>query len=134
MAVDEGTMDGSQILTQLRRRDPRYAEEAYLFVLAALHRCLEELDEPRHVSGSELASAVRDLALARYGPMARTVLEHWGVHATRDLGEIVFLLVESGILIKQDSDSREDFEGLYSFEEAFETGYPWAALEGERFI
>ncbi len=127
-------MDSSQILAQLRRRDPRYAEEAYLFVLAALHRCLEELDEPRHVSGSELASGVRDLALARFGPMARTVLQHWGIHATRDLGEIVFLLVESGILIKQDSDSREDFEELFSFEEVFETGYPWGSPEGEHFI
>jgi uncharacterized repeat protein (TIGR04138 family) len=127
-------MDGSQILTQLRRRDPRYAEEAYLFVLAALHRCLEGLEEPRHVSGAEVAASVRYLALARFGPMARTVLEHWGIHATRDLGEIVFLLVESGVLIKQDSDSREDFEELFSFEEAFETGYPWGAAEGERFI
>ncbi len=28
-----------------------------------------------------------------------------------------------GVLIKQPTDSREDFEGLYSFEEAFETSY-----------
>ncbi|HKK08859.1 MAG TPA: Minf_1886 family protein [Gemmatimonadota bacterium] len=132
MGRDE--MSASQILAQLRRRDPRYAEEAYLFVLASLHSCLERLDEPRHVSGSELAGSVRDLALERFGPMARTVLEHWGVHATGDLGEIVFLLVECGILIRQDSDSREDFEGLYSFEEAFETGYPWGVVEGERFV
>ena len=42
-----------------------------------------------------------------------------------DMGEIVFALVDYGILIKQPEDSREDFEGLFSFEEAFEESYPW---------
>jgi uncharacterized repeat protein (TIGR04138 family) len=114
-----------ETLTRLLRRNPRYAEHGYLFVLAALHRRLESLTTPRHVSGAELSDEVRHLALERYGPMARTVLEHWGIHSTSDLGEIVFILVDCGVLIKQPGDSREDFEGLYSFEEAFETSYPW---------
>lgn len=121
-----GTMheiEVSDMLTRLLRRNPRYAEQAYLFVLAALHRCLESLTTPRHVSGAELSEEVRDLALRRFGPLARTVLEHWGIHSTSDLGEIVFMLVDCGVLIKQPTDSREDFEGLFSFEEAFETSY-----------
>lgn len=118
-----------EVLTRLQESDPRYAEGAYLFLLAALQRCMQRLDRPRHVSGPEVADAVRELALERYGPLARTVLEHWGVHSTSDLGEIVFLLVDSGILIRQPTDSREDFEGLYSFEEAFDDDYPWATLE-----
>jgi hypothetical protein len=28
-------------------------------------------------------------------------------------------------LTKQDTDSREDFEGLFSFERVFEADYPW---------
>jgi len=106
-------------------RNPRYTEPAYLFVLAALHHRLLELKSPRHISGAELAEAVRQLALEKFGPLARTVLEHWGIHSTSDLGEIVFLLVKHGILTKQENDRREDFEDLYSFEEAFETEYPW---------
>lgn len=113
----------SDMLTRLLRRNPRYAEQAYLFVLAALHGCLERLPTPRHVSGAELSEEVRDVALRRFGPLARTVLEHWGIHSTSDLGEIVFILVDCGVLTKQPTDSREDFEGLYSFEEAFETSY-----------
>jgi uncharacterized repeat protein (TIGR04138 family) len=70
---------------------------------------------------------VREIALERYGPMARTVLEHWGIHATDDLGEIVFALVDCGILIKQDDDRKEDFRGVFDFEEAFEAEYPWGA-------
>lgn len=120
------------VVMELARRNPRYAEPAYLFVLRALHRELQGLPTPRHVSGREVAEAVRKLALEEYGPMARTVLEHWGVHSTSDMGEIVFSLVESGVLIRQPGDSREDFEGIYSFDEAFEEGYPWDTLERGR--
>lgn len=114
-----------ETLAQLARRNPRFAESGYLFVLAALHTCIEGLSEPRHISGSELADAVRDLAIERFGPLAKTVLEHWGVYSTADLGDIVFLLVDHGVLTKQDGDRREDFEGLFSFEEVFELEYPW---------
>ncbi len=116
-----------EILDRLRERNPRYDGKAYLFLLSALRAVMEELEEPRHISGSELAEGVRGLALDRFGPMARMVLEHWGVHNTDDLGEIVFALVECGILVKQDDDRREDFRDVYDFEEAFEQGYPWEA-------
>jgi uncharacterized repeat protein (TIGR04138 family) len=116
-----------EILDQLRERNPRFHGKAYLFLLSSLHAVLESLEEPRHISGRELAQGVRDLALERFGPMARTVLEHWGIHATEDLGEIVFALVECGVLIKQDHDRREDFRDVYDFEEAFEEDYPWGA-------
>lgn len=112
-------------LAGLSRRNPRYAEPGYVFVLTALHRRLATLEVPRHVSGGEVAEAVRSLALSRFGPLARTVLEHWGIHATADIGEIVFALVDCGILIKQPEDTREDFEGLFSFDDAFEENYPW---------
>lgn len=116
-----------EILLQLQERNPRFHGKAYLFVLSALHHVMEGLTEKRHISGQELAEGVRELALERYGPMARTVLEHWGIHATEDLGEIVFALVDCGILIKQDDDRKEDFRGVFDFEEAFEAEYPWGA-------
>ncbi len=119
------TASRADVLGRLVLRNPRYAEAAYVFVLEALHHRLLQLERPRHLSGAELAEAVRDLALERFGPLARTVLRHWGVHSTSDMGNVVFLLVESGILIKQPTDTPEDFEDLFSFEEAFETGYPW---------
>lgn len=107
------------VLDRLRERYPQYQETVYLFVLSALHHVIEQLPEPRHITGPELAEGVRDLAKARFGPMARTVLEHWGVHATGDVGQIVFALVEAGILIKQDEDELQDFVGVYDFDEAF---------------
>jgi len=113
------------ILERLRERNPRFHGKAYLFLLSALHRVIDEMTVPRHISGRELAQGVRDLALERFGPMARTVLEHWGIHATEDLGEIVFALIDCGVLTKQEDDKPEDFCDVFDFEEAFETHYPW---------
>jgi uncharacterized repeat protein (TIGR04138 family) len=115
------------VLTRLQERNPRFHGKAYLFLLSSLHHVMEDLDRPRHISGGELAKGVRDLALDRFGPLARTVLEHWGIHRTEDLGDIVFALVDCGILIKQPEDRREDFRGVFDFEEAFELDYPWEA-------
>ena len=113
------------ILDRLQDQNPRYHGKAYLFLLSALHSVMAGMEAPRHISGEELAHGVRDLALREYGPMARTVLGHWGVSETEDLGEIVFAMVECGVLIKRDEDRREDFRGLFDFEEAFERDYPW---------
>jgi uncharacterized repeat protein (TIGR04138 family) len=114
-----------EILQDLRARNPRFHGKGYLFLLSALHAVLEGMDEPRHISGEELANGVRNLAMARYGPMARTVLGHWGIHSTDDLGEMVFAMVDCGVMMKQEEDRREDFQDLFDFEEVFERDYPW---------
>jgi uncharacterized repeat protein (TIGR04138 family) len=115
----------SDTLAQLLERDPRYPEKAYVFVLLALQRVIGHLDEPRHISGGELALGCRELALELYGPMARTVLEHWGIRETAAFGDLVFNLLDVGVLSKTDEDSRQDFERVFDFEEAFERRYPW---------
>ena len=112
-----------ELFAALQARNPRYQEAAYIFVLAALNYVLERLNEPRHISGRELAEGVRDLALERFGPMARTVLEHWGIHQTSHVGEIVFALVECGVLIKRDEDSPADFQDVFDFDDAFQSQY-----------
>ena len=112
---------------QIRLREPRFHEHAYLFVLAALEFEQARLDTRRHVNGRELAAAVRDLALEKFGVMARLVLEHWGVRATADVGDIVFAMVDLGLLMRQPNDSRLDFVDVYEFDEVFEQAYPWSA-------
>jgi uncharacterized repeat protein (TIGR04138 family) len=116
-----------EVLDRLQERNPRFHPHSYIFVLQALHKVIHSLEAPRHVSGQELAQGVRDLALERFGPIARTVLEHWGIHDTDDVGRVVFAMVEQGILIKQDGDQLEDFSAVFDFEEAFDLNYPWDA-------
>lgn len=113
------------IRDMLRLREPRFEEGAYLFVIAALELCQSRLAERRHVTGRELAVACRDLALQQFGLTARLVLEHWGIRSTRDIGDVVFTLVELEYLISQPNDSRSDFADVYDFEQAFEREYPW---------
>jgi len=125
-------MVGLNLLERIREENPRYSDAAYLFVLSALQFAIEQLDEPRHITGQELAKAVRDLAIQRFGPMARTVLEHWGIHSTADIGEIVYALIDYRVLIKQDSDSLDDFRNVFSFDDAFDRDYPWGKLEQRR--
>jgi uncharacterized repeat protein (TIGR04138 family) len=113
----------SDTLGRLLERDPRYPEKAYVFVLLALQRVIARLPEPRHVSGAELAVGCRELALELYGPMARTVLEHWGIRETSAFGDVVFNLLEAGVLSKTEEDSRSDFDGVFDFDEAFDRRY-----------
>lgn len=115
-------------MDRIRLRESRYDERAYLFVLASLEFCQQRLPERRHLTGRELAEAARDLALARYGVLARTVLEHWGLRESADLGEVVFTLVELGLLISQPTDSKDDFVGVFDFHEAFDRDYPWNTI------
>ena len=123
-----GILLADNVIDRLRRRYPSYHETAYLFILSALHYSIERLGEPRHISGRELAEGCRDLALDRWGLMAKSVLEYWGITGTRDLGEIVFALVELGVLVKQDEVSIESFDSVYDFGEVFERRYPWPGV------
>lgn len=113
-----------EALELIRAKDPRYARDAYQFVREALdytQRAIgrENRDEIRHVTGQELLGGIRDFALVQFGPMAVTVFEEWGVRQCEDFGEIVFNMVEIGLLAKTEDDSRAHFAGGYDFFEAF---------------
>jgi uncharacterized repeat protein (TIGR04138 family) len=114
------------IWEQIRFRETRFHEQAYLFVLASLEYAQAHLPERRHIDGREMAWAVRDLALERFGVTARMVLEHWGIRSTEHLGDIVFTMVDMGLLMSQPGDSRTDFTDVYRFEQALEASYPWS--------
>jgi len=107
----------------IRSLDERYHEDAYLFVIDAVESVLIEISEVRHISGAELCDGLRELAIARFGPMAKEVLNFWGVRGTEDFGNIVFNLVDAGLLLKTERDRIDDFVDVYDFDEVFERGY-----------
>jgi uncharacterized repeat protein (TIGR04138 family) len=118
-------------LDQVIAQDPRFKPEAYVFVHDALGHTWARLDQRRHITGKELLDGIRDLALKRYGPMARAVLNSWGVKTTDDFGAIVFNLVDAGILSKTEEDRIEDFHAVYDFDEAFVRSYGISEPETE---
>jgi len=127
---DDATLDAAFAL--IRERDGRYHERGYLFVLAALEFAQGRLPARRHLTGGELAWACRDFALEQFGLLAATVLDYWGIHTTEDFGRIVFLLIEVGLLARQESDRLEDFDAVYDFADVFRGGYQWPGVGGER--
>lgn len=76
-------------------------------------------DESRHVGGADLCLGLRDLAIRRYGMLAKTVLGRWNVRETADFGRIVFAMIEAGLLRKTEQDAFDDFVGVFDFDEAF---------------
>jgi len=83
-------------------------------------RTVQEAEKaPRQISGAELSDGLRKSALQEFGPLAKTVLNRWGVRTTRDFGEMVFVLLDAGLLGKTDEDRIEDFDNLYNFDDAF---------------
>ena len=107
-----------QKLEKLSSLNPPLKPEAFSFVMAGLNFTVSRLKKYRHVTGRELSEGVKDFALREYGPLAQTVLEYWGIQATRDIGRVVFALIQEGLLHKNEEDCIEDFHEVYDFETA----------------
>ncbi|MFP4070283.1 MAG: Minf_1886 family protein [Opitutales bacterium] len=124
--MNDPNRDFNEVIRTIQKDDPRYGRGVYYFLRQALDYSLKELhkqgklDQSNHLSGQELLEGIRQFAIHQYGPMARPVLEYWGVKDCRDFGNIVFNLVECRVLGKTDQDSPEDFAGGYDFGEAFD--------------
>jgi uncharacterized repeat protein (TIGR04138 family) len=121
-------------LIEIADKDGRYPSEAFEFVMEALGHAqrMFDKDSPRegespaqehHVTGRELLEGACDLARREFGLMAPVVFERWAIHRTDDFGEIVFALIDSGVLTKTDSDRREDFQEVFDLEPALTEGY-----------
>ncbi len=113
-----------EAFVKIRAKDPRYHRDGYLFVREALDYTQKTTGKDprgriRHITGQELLSGIREFALQQFGPMAKTVLDEWGIRCTLDFGEIVFNMVEVKWLAKTDKDNRADFSDGYDFDEAF---------------
>ena len=113
-----------EVLDKVIAKDPRYHREAYLFLREGLDYAQKQIsktnkNEIRHITGQELLAGLRDYGMTQFGPMTATVLNEWGVRRCEDFGEMVFNLVEHGLLSKTETDTRDDFKGGYDFDEAF---------------
>ncbi|MCL2001325.1 MAG: hypothetical protein FWG74_07820 [Planctomycetes bacterium] len=120
-------------------KDGRYQPNAFFFmnesVAAAVKWLKSEEMKPQdvalsrrgegkdyHISGFELLEAFRRLARERWGCLARTVLERWGVRCTEDVGEIVFMMVEDEKLDlkRRESDTKDEFRNGFDFRAVFD--------------
>ncbi len=109
-------MNERRLLNWVTDSDHRYHPIAYHFVLEALRYTQCHFKKPRHVTGRELLVGIARLAKQRFGEMAILVFEEWGIHSSRDFGNIVFNLVELGEIKKTAEDRIEDFDNGFDLE------------------
>jgi len=126
-----------EALDQILAKDERFQRDAYLFMREALDFTQklvgrENSGKVRHVTGQELLDGLRHYALQQFGPMTATVFEEWGIRTCQNFGEIVFNMVEIGLLAKTDKDTRDDFQTGYDFTDAFRKPFwPESKLKAE---
>ncbi len=106
------------------QQDQRFAPEAYGLVRDALNHTLEHYAREQqggasHLRGPELLEGFRAYLLKSFGPMVPTLLENWGLKSTKNVGEIVFHLIEQGVFSQSPEDMIEDFADVYDFHSAF---------------
>ena len=111
------------IVENIYAKDSRYKEDAYVFVMEALAYTQQKFKRPKHVKGEEMLQGLKELLLIQFGPMARAVLNYWGIQKTEDFGNIVFNLVENRVLSKTEDDSIEEFRNGFDFGEVFDSSY-----------
>lgn len=114
----------NEALDAIVERYPDYDRDAYHFLREALEFTVKNQqkkrgDSSRHVDAAQLLEGWRAHALKEYGPMVPTIMESWGITSCRDIGVMVFRLIEAGIFGKTPADKIEDFEKGFDFHEAF---------------
>ncbi len=119
----EESREESSWIEKIVKQYPRYKAEAYAFVMIVIDDIQESMDVRRHISGEVLLAGLKEYASSKYGPMAKEVLNSWGVFTTEDIGNIVFMMVKFGILDKTEEDSIEDFKEAFNFTTVFEEDY-----------
>ncbi|MCM2275226.1 MAG: hypothetical protein NDI75_10595 [Candidatus Didemnitutus sp.] len=124
-------LEFNEVIELICKEDARFDRKAYTFVRQGLDHTVTQIRKlqpersakSQHVSGPELLGGIRDFALEQYGPLAKTVLNTWGITRCSDFGEIVFNLIDYNVFSKTESDRREDFADIYTFEDAFVKPY-----------
>ena len=93
----------------------------------------ESAQAERHLTGQQLCEASRRYALDQYGLLAKTVLESWGIRSTDDFGEVVYNLIEVDLMKKSEHDRREDFDGVFDFEQGLTGAFEFTAVDEIEF-
>jgi uncharacterized repeat protein (TIGR04138 family) len=126
-----------EAVEQILAKDERFHRDAYGFMREALDFTQKLIGtknqgKVRHVTGQELLDGIRQYSLQQFGPMAATVFEEWGVRNCQNFGDIVFNMVEIGLLAKTEKDDRDDFRDGYDFADAFvKPFWPASKLKAE---
>jgi len=82
-------------------------------------RANRDFSVPGGASAAEICAGVRKHARTYFNSPdeAHNCLSQWRIRSSEDVGAIVFVMVETGLLRLDPGDRREDFEGLFTFDQ-----------------
>ena len=131
-------MNEELVFLQLSQSEPRFPADAYRFVSDSLAYASDsvslgleaqeqtgfnELGEPtveHHFTGQQLCEAFRLYAINQFGHLSHLVMDEWNIRSTSDFGDIVYKMIDAGLMKKSTHDRREDFDNVFEFKTAFE--------------
>ncbi len=107
------------VLEILAEKKDHYPYEAYEFISTLIKVLDNEMeavasaDQQPNITATQLCERSVSVACGVFGRMARAVFNTWKIHTTRDIGEIVFHLMEAEVVGAADGDKIEDFDDLF---------------------
>ena len=96
-----------------------YPYEAFLYALDTFPTHYAPILPTDHIDAAELCWRLRDRAIVEFGAAARERLADWSIRSCDDLGNIVYAMVDSGLMGKTEQDSRAEFDAVFDFNDAF---------------
>lgn len=105
----------TEAIGRIVENDSRYHMSSYEFVSAAVTYTINKMNRARnprgsrHISGRELVEGALEYAVHEFGPLAPDVLADWGISEGKDIGNIVYNMIQVELLSASPEDSRSDF-------------------------
>lgn len=96
-----------------------YAADFDLDIDSPRHQVRRE----RHLTGQQLCEAIRLFALNQFGYMAKVVLNNWGITHTGCFGDLVYNMIDIGLMKKSGKDKRRHFDDVFDFDQEFKTKF-----------
>lgn len=123
MSTDPKPTSFFDAVKRIRNRDRRYSPDAYALVMDSVAYAIQTIGKPRHISAAELLVHLCQFAKGKYGILAYSMLEMWGLRSTEDIGAVVYALIDEGELTEQEGDSLGGFSSVFDLHEKLEIGY-----------
>ena len=104
-----------EAVEELCNRSDRYKQEAYVLLRDSFDATVKQTEKSNtegNLSAAELYHGFCAYAVAQFGPLAEDALYAWGVESPKDVGELVYNLIEMGIFGSRKDDSKVDFAEL----------------------
>lgn len=119
-------MSGTEVLditTQLYQLQDQTGRNAHAYAvvfqtlewlkLPEVRQALGLSDEHFHLTGQQLCEYMYKYSVNAYGLLAHAVWEYLGITCSEDIGDLIYDLLEVGLIGAQPTDKKEDFDDAF---------------------